>query len=199
VSSKLSYPIDFTTGGGLLVPVAQRLITSAIPLRIVALQGRSAYSATMLGLRPFDISRAPIDELRADLMIERKPTLTDLPMNAPEADRQIVGGVYQLESGQWRWISQTATILLKPPGQPAPLTVRFTIPDASPVRQVTIAVNDHVVASQTYPGPGTYMLSSPPLKPDGDTAKLTIGSDKSFSVPGDSRQLGIILTEIGFR
>jgi hypothetical protein len=199
VSSKLSYPIDFTTGGGLLVPVAQRLITSAIPLRIVALQGRSAYSATMLGLRPFDISRAPIDELRADLMIERKPTLTDLPMNAPEADQQIVGGVYQLESGQWRWISQTATILLKPPGQPVPLTVRFTIPDASPVRQVTIAVNDHVVASQTYPGPGTYMLSSPPLKPDGDTAKLTIGSDKSFSVPGDSRQLGIILTEIGFR
>jgi hypothetical protein len=44
-----------------------------------------------------------------------------------------------------------------------------------------------------------YSLSSPPVKPDGDSVKLTITVDKSFSVPGDSRQLGIILTEAGFR
>ena len=81
-------------------------------------QGRAAYSTTMLGLRPFDISLAPIDQLSAELMIERKPALTDLPMNAPQAEQQIVSGVYQLESGQWRWMSQTATILLKPPDQP---------------------------------------------------------------------------------
>ena len=83
VSSKLSYPITFTSGGGVLAPVAERTITSSIPLRIVALDGRSAYSTTMLGLRPFDISLAPIDQLSAELMIERKPTFTDLPMNAP--------------------------------------------------------------------------------------------------------------------
>jgi 4-amino-4-deoxy-L-arabinose transferase-like glycosyltransferase len=199
VSSKLSYPIPFTTGGGLLVPVAQRTITSSIPLRIVALEGRAAYSTTMFGLRPFDISRAPIDQLSAELMIERKPTLTDLPMNAPEAEQQIVSGVYQLESGQWRWMSQTATILLKPPDQPTPVTVHFTIPAASPARQVTIAVNDHPIASQTFSAPGTYSLSGPPMKPDGDTAKLTVTVDQSFSVPGDSRQLGIILTELGFQ
>jgi Dolichyl-phosphate-mannose-protein mannosyltransferase len=199
VSSKLSYPIPFTSGGGVLATVAQRTVTSSIPLRIVALEGRSAYSTTMFGLRPFDISRAPIDQLRAELMIERKPALTDLPMNAPAAEQQIVSGVYQLESGQWRWMSQTATILLKPPDQPTPLTVQFTIPAASPARQVTIALNDRTVASQTYSAPGAYSLSSPPLKPAGDTAKITITSDKSFSVPGDSRQLGIILTNVGFR
>src|SRR6202044_985259 len=77
VSSKLSYPIPFTSGGGVLAPVAERTITSFIPLRIVALEGRSAYSTTMFGLRPFDISRAPIDQLSAELMIERKPALTD--------------------------------------------------------------------------------------------------------------------------
>ena len=199
VSSKLSYPIPFTTGGGVLTSVAERTITSSIPLRIVALQGRSAYSTTMLGLRPFDISLAPIDRLSAVLMIERKPALTDLPMNAPQAGQQIVSGVYQLENGQWRWMSQTATILLKPPDQPTPVTVRFTIPDASPARQVTIALNDRTIASQTYSAPGTYTLASPPLKPEGDTAKLTITVDKSFSVPGDDRRLGIILTEVGFR
>ncbi len=184
----------------MLAPIAERTITSAIPLRLVALQGRAAYSTTMLGLRPFDISLAPIDQLSAELMIERKPTLTDLPMNAPEAEQQIVSGVYQLENGQWRWMSQTATILLKPPDQPTPLTVRFTIPDASPARQVTIALNDHPVASQTYPRTGRLRRSpARRLKPDGDSAKLTITVDKSFSVPGDSRQLGIILTEVGFQ
>jgi 4-amino-4-deoxy-L-arabinose transferase-like glycosyltransferase len=199
VSSKLGYPIVFTTGGGMLAPIAQRTITSAIPLRLVALQGRASYSTTMLGLRPFDISLAPIDQLSAELMIERKPTLTDLPMNAPDAGQQIVSGVYQLESGQWRWMSQTATILLKPPGQPTPLTVRFYISDGSPARQVSLALNDHPIASQTYPAPGTYVLSSPPLKPDGDSAKVVITLDKSFSPPGDSRRLGIILSEVGFK
>ncbi len=199
VSSKLSYPIPFTSGGGVLVPVAERSITSSIPLRIVELQGRAAYSTTMFGLRPFDISRAPIDQLSAQLMIERKPSLTDLPMNAPQAEQQIVSGLYQLESGQWRWMGQTATILLKPPEQPKPVTVQFTIPDASPARQVTITLNDQTVAAQTYPAPGTYSLSSPPLGPDGDSATLTITVDKSFSVPGDSRQLAIILTRVGFR
>ncbi len=96
-------------------------------------------------------------------------------------------------------MSRAATILLKPPVEPTPLTIRFTIPDASPARQVTITLNDRAIASQTYPAPGTYSLSSPPIKPDGDTAKLTITLDKSFSVPGDSRELGIILTEAGFR
>jgi hypothetical protein len=153
----------------------------------------------MLGLRPFDISCAPIDQLSAELMIEHKPALTDLPMNAPQAEQQIVSGVYQLESGQWRWMSQAATILLKPPDQPTPVTVRFTIPAASPARQVTIALNDRAVASQTYSAPGAYVLSSPPMKPGGDTAKLTISLDKSFSASGDNRQLGIILTEAGFR
>jgi hypothetical protein len=199
VSSKLSYPIPFTSGGGVLAPVAQRTITSSIPLRIVALNGRAAYSTTMLGLRPFDISLEPIDQVSAELMIERKPTLTDLPMNASQAEQQIVSGIYQLESGQWRWMSQTATILLKPPDQPASVNVHFTIPATSPARQVTLALNGHTVASQTYSAPGTYSLSSPPLKPEGDSAQITITVDKSFSVPGDSRQLGIILTQAGFR
>jgi hypothetical protein len=202
-SSKLSYPVAFTTGGGVLAPIAERTLTSAIPLRLVALQGRSAYSTTMLGLRPFDISLAPalapMDQLSAELMIERKPALSDLPMNAPEADQQIISGVYQLENGQWRWMNQTATILLKAPGQPTPVTVHFDIPDNAPARQIFIALNDHPIVSQTYSAPGAYVLSSAPVKSDVDSAKLTIMVDKTFSAPGDSRQLGIILSEIGFK
>jgi 4-amino-4-deoxy-L-arabinose transferase-like glycosyltransferase len=199
VGSKLSYPIPFTSGGGVLAPIAERTITSSIPLRIVALNGRAAYSTTMFGLRPFDVSVAPIDQLRAEIMIERKPTVSDLAMNAPQAEQQIVTGVYQLENGQWRWMSQTASILLKPPSQPAPVTIHFTIPALSPARQVTVALNDQTIASHTYAAPGTYSLSSPPVRPAGDTARLNITVDKSFSVPGDDRQLGIILINVGFR
>jgi hypothetical protein len=198
VSSQLSYPIPFSSGGGVLAPVAQRTITS-IPLRIVALNSRSAYSTTMHGLRPFDISRAPIDHVDAELMIEHKPALTDLPMNSPEAAQQIVSGIYQLENGQWRWMSRSATILLKPPQQPAPLAATFTIPAASPARHIALAIDDRTVASQTYTAPGTYTLRSDPVKIDGDTARVTISVDKIFSVPGDSRELGIILSEVGFR
>lgn len=199
VSSRLSYPIPFTTGGGILAPVATRTITSAIPLRLVALNGRAAYSTTMHGLRPFDVSLAPIDQLSAELMVERKPALTDLPMNAPQADQQIVSGLYQLENGQWRWMSGTASVLLKSPPEPATLTIRFTIPDASPARRVTVSLDDRVVASQTYAGPGTYSLSTALIKPGGDTARISITVDKSFSVPGDDRQLGMILSEVGFQ
>jgi hypothetical protein len=198
VSSALCLPIQFTTGGGVLAPIAERKIRSPIPLRIVSLHGKSAYSTTMFGLRPFDISLAVIDQVRAELVVEQKPTLSDLPMNAAEADQQIVSGVYQLENGQWRWMSQTAVIMLKPPAQASPLAVHFTIPEQSPARQVTVELNNQRVASQTYPTPGSYTLSSPPLKPDGASATVTITVDKTFSVPGDRRQLGVILSEAGF-
>ncbi len=199
VTSALCYPIQFTTGGGVLAPTVERTIQPKIPLRIVALHGKSAYSTTMFGLRPFDVSLAPIDHVRAETVVEHKPALSNLPMNAPEAEQQIASGVYQLENGQWRWMSRTAVILLKPPPQPAPLVVRFTIPDQAPARQVTVEMNNERIASQTYPAPGAYTLATAPIKPPGDSATVAITIDKAFSVPGDSRQLGIILSEVGFR
>jgi hypothetical protein len=199
VSSNLGYPIGLTTGGGVLAPLAERIITSRIPLRVVALHGKSAYSTTMFGLRPFDISRGVIDQLRAEIVFERKPVVSDLRMNAPEAEQQIVSGVYQLENGEWRWMSKTAVILLKPPAAPSPLVVRFFIPDAAPARRVQIAVNDQVVGSQDCPAPGTFTVTSLPIKPEGETANVTISVDKTFSPQSDKRELGIILTGVGFQ
>jgi hypothetical protein len=88
--------------------------------------------------------------------------------------------------------------MLKPPSQPSPLVVRFTIPDQAPARQVTVELNNQRVAYETYPTPGSYTLSSPPMKPEGASATVTITADKVFSVPGDHRQLGIVLSEVGF-
>ena len=199
VSSSLGYPIPLTAGGGALAPLAERTITSAIPLRLVALRGKSAYSTTMFGLRPFDISHRVIDQLRAEVVIEHKPVFSDVRMNSTEAEQQIVSGVYQLENGEWRWMGKIAVILLKPPATPSPLMVRFFIPDAAPARQVRIAVNDQVVATEDCPAPGTFTVTSPPLKPAGDSATITISVDKTFASKSDSRELGVILTEVGFK
>jgi len=198
VTSSLGYPVPANVGGGTLAPIAQRTVTSPIPLRLVALHGRSAYSTTRDGLRPFDISLAPIDQLRFDQVVERKPTLSVLPMNAPEAEQQIVSGVYQLETGQSRWMGKTAVILLKPPPEPAPLVVRFFIPDAAPARNVTLSLNDRIIASESYQNGGSYSLVSAPQPSGGDGAKITISVDKSFSTQSDKRELGIILTSVGF-
>ena len=198
VSSRLAYPVPFTAGGGLPVPVASRTVTSAIPMRLVAIDGRSAYSTIMRGLRPFDFSRAPIDQLRADIIVEHKPVQSDLLMNAPEAEQQIVSGVFQLESDKWRWMGGTAVFLLKSPSEPTPLVVRFFIPEPAPARQIKVELDGQEVASRIYVSPGTYTLASPPQKPTGESAQVAISVDKTFSTQADKRQLGLILTEVGF-
>jgi hypothetical protein len=199
VSSSLGYPIGVTAGGGVLAPLAQQTITSVVPLRLVALQGKSAYSTTMFGLRPFDISHRAIDQLRAEVVIERKPVLSDLRMNAPEAEQQIVSGVYQLENREWRWMGKTAVILLKPPAAASPLVVRFFIPELAPARRIQVTLNDQIVATQDYPGPGTFTLVTLPNEPEGDSATVTISVDKTFSSQSDRRELGVILTDVGFQ
>ena len=198
VSSSLSYPIGIAAAGGVLAPVAEQTIRPAIPLRIVALNGKSAYSTTMFGLRPFDISRAVIDELRAEVAIERKPVLSDLPMNAPEAEQQIVSGVYSLENGQWRWMAKEAVFLLKPPAESSPLVVRFVIPDQAPARKLTVAINGQIVATENYTNPGSFTLQTEKTKPEGDSIRVTITVDKVLSSQSDRRELGVILTEVGF-
>jgi hypothetical protein len=198
-NSSLAYPVRFTVPGGVLVPIQQLTINSAIPLRLTALNSRSAYSTASLGLRPFDISAAPIDQVRADLVIASNPEREFLPMNAPDAPRHIVSGVFELENGQTRWMTGTAVLLLKSPAQPEPVQVRFYIPPQAPAREVRIYVDRQLAAEQTYAGPGSYVLTSAPIMPRGSSATVTIAVDKTFSAQGDRRELGMILIEAGFK
>ena len=198
VSSRLGYPTQVSHPGSLAVPVSDQTITSSVPLRLIALDDPSGYSTTTWGLRPFDISLRPIDQVQAETMIERKPVLTNLPMNAPEAEQQIVSGLYSLENSQWRWTGKTAIMLLKPPAQSTPLVMRFFIPDSAPAREITVKLNDEIIARETYSKPGSYTLVSLPVHPVGDSAEVSVSVDKSFSTQQDKRELGVILTQIGF-
>ena len=52
-----------------------------------------------------------------------------------------------------------------------------------------------VLEDKTYDKPGGYTLTTKPVS--GGT--VTISVDKTFSTAGDQRQLGMIVSELGFR
>ena len=200
VSSDFAIPIPIATGGAQLVPVAQQEIRSWLPLRLVGLGSRSGYSsASLTALRPFDLSSGPIDRVRASLVAERKPTLSYLQMNAPEAEQQIVSGLYNLEQGRWRWMSAKATLLLKPPAAPSAVEVSFFIPDGSPARRISVSLDGATVVDKTFAAPGSYTLTSGPVTVQSQAPTLGISVDRTFSPPGDQRQLGIVLMGAGFK
>ncbi len=199
LSSDLAFPVALTTGGGRLVTIESAAIDTWLPFRLIGLDSRSAFSAAAFGLRPFDLVTAPIDRIRLASVVERKPVLSDLPMNSPEADNQIVSGVFPLEDGRWRWTGERAVLLLKAPATPSRLAVRLYLPPQSPARQVTLQVDSRTVAHANYTRDGIYTLeSSTPLILHGDSASVEISVERTFSPPGDRRRLGLILQQVGF-
>jgi hypothetical protein len=179
-------------------PLRTAEIRPAIPLRLIGLESHSGYSTVSRGFWPFGISAGPIDRLRAVEVAERHPTLAYLPMNAPEAGEQIVGGIYSLEDNWYRWMSRTAVVVLKSPSDALPLRATFTIPPQARARRVALLLDSRQVASQTYSAPGTYTLESPPVRAAGAVAMVEIAIDQTFFAPPDSRELGIVLAGVGF-
>jgi len=190
VSSALALPLPVRAP---LAPLAEVEIRPAIPLRIISLDGRSAYSvASPRGLLPFEISNAPIDRVRAEIVLERKPQLTSIDPRDPNAAPQIISGLFP--DG---WMSGTATVLLKRPAQGGTLTASLYIPDQAPARRVRMSVDGQPAADQTFPGPGLHTLSaSVPAGLADLTVTLTV--DKTFSTANDQRQLGAVVTRLGF-
>jgi hypothetical protein len=193
VTSELGYPVHFSAGGGALTPIAQREIRATLPLRLIALHTRSAYSTVDRGYLPFDISTGPIDRVRAELVVEREPRLAYVVMAAPEAEPQLVSGVYQDQ-----WMAGRAVILVKSPTAAAALQVKFFIPPVAPARRITVMMDGQPVAEKTYDAPGLYTLETAPIQPAKTAATLTILVDKTFSTPADRRELGVVLVAAGF-
>jgi hypothetical protein len=194
VSSQLGSSIELNTP---VAVIATADIRPSVPFRIFGLESHSGYSTVSKGFLPFEISTNLVDRLRALQVVERHPTLEYLPMDAPEAKDQIVTGIFSLE-GKFRWTSHTATVVLKSPAAPAALRAEFTIHPKSRARTVRLLLDGREVASKTYSGPGAYTLQTAPLKPAGAVAVVALEVDQTFTAPPDTRDLGIVLSGIGF-
>ncbi len=196
VASELAYPVTYNRGGSVLVTVAQRDITSRIPLRLIGLNSHSGYSTSQKGFLPFGISTDPIDHVSASILVARQATMPYLSMGLPKADDQIISGIYGREgSNPWRWTSQIAIVALRNPAQPQPIHVELTIPDASPVRAVKVLGNDAEIYSRQFDQPGTYSFDTPPTR----AGTVTLQFDKAFFALGDGRELGVILSRVGYQ
>ncbi|MBI2687528.1 MAG: hypothetical protein HYX27_14540 [Acidobacteria bacterium] len=197
VSSELA-SLRFTTGGGVAAPVSETVISSPIPLRLIGLHSKSAYSSAAAGLRAFDVTAAPIDVVRTVSVVARKPELSYLRMGSAEAGSQIVSGVHELENQQWRWMDARGVVLLKRPAAPMPVEVKIYVPEQAPGRVVTVALDGETVLTQTLPSTGSYTLTTPPFAAKGEHVQLTITIDRTFQAPNDNRHLGLVLAGAGF-
>jgi hypothetical protein len=173
--------------------LAEREITSPIPLRIIGPGTDSGYSSVAFGLAPFGLSRAPMDRVRAVLVSERKAELSALTIGTPEAAAQIVSGVYNND----RWTSDRAVVVLKRPAGATRIAARIFIPEAAPARTFRLYVDGRLVAEQVFAAPGPYAVEGPAA--GSDTATVTLEADRTFSVPPDARLLGVLLLSIGYQ
>jgi hypothetical protein len=188
VSSALAHAVTINA------PVAQvsaMNITPNVPLRLISLSRRSAYSSAAGGLLPFEISTGPVDRVRADTVVDRKPVLSYLDPKDSQAPAHILSGLFP--DG---WMSERASVLLIP--KSTAVEVVLYIPPTSPARHVQLLVDGQVVAEDTFGGPGSYKLSAPFHSPN-PTATVSVTVDKTFNAPADRRNLGVVITGIGFR
>jgi len=195
VSSQLSHAVEVTAR---LAPAAPTLvIRPAIPLRIIGLESHSGYSSAALDrLWPFGISTGVIDRVRTSRVVERHPTLAYVTMAAPEAKDQIVSGIWPND----HWMSASGVVIVKSPPVAESLEVAFYIPDNAPARHITLLLDGREVCATTVAGPGPGQLTSPaPIEPTGPTAMIEIRVDRTFRVPPDVRDLGMVLLGVGFQ
>jgi hypothetical protein len=82
--------------------------------------------------------------------------------------------------------------------RPAVFELSFYIPELAPARTVTVEIDGTAAASETYAGPGTYTLQASSNVTSGQAVVVEISVDQAFRVAGDSRELGIIVTALGF-
>lgn len=199
ISSALAEQIGYSMPGLDPQTVAQAMIRPALPLRLIGLGARSAFETVGYGLRPFDVTTAPVDVVTLTRFDGHAPELSWLRMADPGANSQITAGVYPGEHPEWRWMARTAAFELKNPGGPVRLRAECFVPEEAPGRVVELLLDGRVVASRRLPGPGPAVLESGELTPAGGSVKVELRIDRDFSPGGpDRRRLGMILSAIGF-
>ena len=174
--------------------VFEREITSVLPIRIMYLGGGSAFSTVGAGLWPLSFSRAPMDRVRAETIIEVQPTLAYITIKTPQAAAHVVAGVDNTDG----WALDKATLTLLRQEGPAILRAKFYIPEVGVGREVQLAIDGVQVASKRYDTSEIFTLDSPVLPAAAGRTVITISTDKPLRVNGDNRPLGVLLTEIGF-
>jgi hypothetical protein len=191
VSSQLEGSVAVNEPAGLL---ASMEIRPALPLRLIGLETRSGYSDVTRGFLPFGVEGGVIDRLRAVRIADRNPALEFVVPKDPGAASHVIVGIYP--DG---WMAGRGEVALKNPLEPRLLRATFYLPEQAPARSVKLFLDGREVASRTVPGAGTHTIEAPvPLRGSGAVAVVALEVDRTYFVPPDRRELGVVLTGIGF-
>jgi hypothetical protein len=199
LASELSGNVPFDASGLRLLPRLERDIRPALPLRLAGLDARSGYATVGFGLRALGWSRGPVDRLTLLEAVAITPTLSWLPMNAPNAADHLLEGVFGLEQNEWRWAAPRASFRLIPPGGPARLVAEIYLPAQAPGRVVRLEAGGAEVAEQAVSGEGAHRIETGLLELKAEPVTVTLVIDRGFRPANDDRELGLILRAIGFR
>jgi hypothetical protein len=175
-----------------LAALSETEIRPALPLRLISLEGRSAYSFGSQGLLPFEFSTAPIDLVKAEIAVA--PTLSYVIPQDPKAAGQILSGL-SVDG----WTEQQATVILKVPADATTLTAKFWLHPSALARHVILSANGKVVVEKDLPQSDMTYTISGPAPVGAASVAVTFSVDKTFTFPGDARHLGVDLTGIGFK
>jgi hypothetical protein len=74
--------------------------------------------------------------------------------------------------------------------------VKIYVPDNAPARAITFGIGSER-KTESFAGPGSYTFSMPVSLAGSEPVTIAIQVDKTFSVQGDNRTLGVILNEVG--
>lgn len=199
LSSELLMPIPFTVGGGQLVEIDKKEIRTTLPFRLIGLKSKSGYSDATAGVLPFDLSSAPLDRIRLQRVIERKPTLSYFSMGDAEAEQHILSGAYQAEDGKTRWMGKQARLILQSAKDTSDASATVYVPPVAKARMLWLDWNGKRVAELPLTKDGIYTISGKGIKTGMGQGVLTIECDATFSTAGDTRELGVVLVEAGLK
>ncbi|MGA3027332.1 MAG: glycosyltransferase family 39 protein [Bryobacteraceae bacterium] len=185
-------------GRGDLIPLAEQEVLPTLPLRLIGLHARSGFQTAAAGLREFDVANEPLDIVREQRILDREPTASWLPMNSPAAAYQIAGGAYALENNAWRWMGATATFRLRTPPRVDRFAVAVFVPPEVVPCTVVLSVNGTAIATATYTVSATYELAGAITGSLPEAVTATLSTDRTFRAPHDARDLGLVLSAIGF-
>lgn len=127
----------------------------------------------------------------------------------PVTASQLVSGFYEIEHGAWRWTAGKFSVRLRPPRQAfkkgATLQVNFSVPEVAIAKlkalSLSAVLNGTNLGTETYKQAGTFTYSRD--VPAGVLTQKPVQIDFSLdkvlpAAPGDKRELGIIVSLIGF-
>ncbi len=142
---------------------------------------------------------------------EERPALaTFVHVADPRAASQLLSGFYGVEQGSWRWTGKKFSVVLATPDNVAQkkisLVFKLAVPEPviQKLRSITLSATLNGVALQpeTYQKPGEYVYTREIDAKflGGASAQVDFSLDKALppGAGGDSRELGLVATSIGF-